>query len=734
MESIIAEIVERMRSGEVLTAKDLLRIMNDHNRELQSNARHYSKKKLLPFYLRTKERDLETWAAWNITPELEQQLIALLQVKPRRSASGVATITVITKPWKCSGACIYCPNDVRMPKSYLADEPACQRAERNYFDPYLQVTSRLRALNQMGHVTDKIELIVLGGTWNDYPREYQIWFITELFRALNDAGIEAVSTLDAANSLDDAAKEVVNTLDVAPPLNDQARSRADLRARERRRWYKDRGLTFERDELVAATKDVQHRVNQGELTYNAAVAELYEANDAWQAIAAAQHATMEDLEREQIANEQAKHRVVGLVVETRPSTITAKNLTHLRRLGATKLQMGIQSLDPRIHELNRRPATREQLARALDLTRLFGFKTHTHFMVNLLGATPESDRADFRRFVTETAFQPDEIKLYPCALVNGTELCAHYADGIWQPYDEETLVDILVDDVLVTPAFTRISRMIRDFSAHDIVAGNKKVNLRQLVEAQAEQRVKAAREAGESSEFTAEEKGTFGSDSSIAPLASPAINSTVSPASASTPCSIQEIRHREISTQDVEVGELRLETIPYETTSTHEFFLQWVTPENKIAGFLRLSLPKPEAFEKYQDLPISPDEAMIREVHVYGRASSLHQSGSSAQHRGLGRSLIDHASQIARAHGYKKLNVISSVGTRPYYESQGFISHGLYQQKSLYLEHLGSDPLCPISVSTPDRVPSGHPDTFGTAIPPALNPACPTPNATPFHT
>ena len=108
-------------------------------------------------------------------------------MKPRRSASGVATITVITKPWKCGGACIYCPNDLRMPKSYLSDEPACQRAERNYFDPYLQVTSRLRALNQMGHVTDKIELIVLGGTWSDYPRAYQIWFITELFRALNDA-------------------------------------------------------------------------------------------------------------------------------------------------------------------------------------------------------------------------------------------------------------------------------------------------------------------------------------------------------------------------------------------------------------------------------------------------------------------------------------------------------------------------------------------------------------------
>lgn len=74
-----------------------------------------------------------------------------------------------------------------MPKSYLHNEPACQRAERNCFDPYLQVSSRLRALESMGHVTDKIELIVLGGTWNDYPESYRIWFVRELFRALNDA-------------------------------------------------------------------------------------------------------------------------------------------------------------------------------------------------------------------------------------------------------------------------------------------------------------------------------------------------------------------------------------------------------------------------------------------------------------------------------------------------------------------------------------------------------------------
>jgi ELP3: histone acetyltransferase, ELP3 family len=80
-----------------------------------------------------------------------------------------------------------------MPKSYLHAEPACARAEQNCFDPYLQVSARLTALSQMGHATDKIELIVLGGTWSDYPQGYQTWFMSELFRALNDDAVAGVA-------------------------------------------------------------------------------------------------------------------------------------------------------------------------------------------------------------------------------------------------------------------------------------------------------------------------------------------------------------------------------------------------------------------------------------------------------------------------------------------------------------------------------------------------------------
>ena len=96
-------------------------------------ARPLSKRHLIAYYLDVKRNDPEHWACWNFTEEQQRRIERTLQMKPRRTASGVATITVLTKPWKCSSDCLYCPNDLRMPKSYLSDEPACQRAERTFF-------------------------------------------------------------------------------------------------------------------------------------------------------------------------------------------------------------------------------------------------------------------------------------------------------------------------------------------------------------------------------------------------------------------------------------------------------------------------------------------------------------------------------------------------------------------------------------------------------------------------
>lgn len=611
MEKTLQNILGEIRRTNAPLAPDALdRIIRARNREVAGPVRYVAKKKLLPFYQEEKEHRPERWRTWGVSPAEEALLVRTLQVKPRRTASGVATVTVLTKPWPCSSACLYCPNDVRMPKSYLHDEPACQRAERNWFDPYLQVTARLHTLHQMGHVTDKVELIVLGGTWSDYPEAYQIWYMHELFRALNDMGCETA---------------------------------VERESETRRKQYRDAGIACERDDLANWAAEAQARVTAGDASYNETVRNLYACGthadgNGWAAAAQWQTATFSQLEALQRENESAEHRCVGLVVETRPDAVTPNRLATLRRLGCTKLQMGIQSLDERILAANHRGIGVDRMQQAFELARIFGFKTHAHFMTNLLGATPESDAADYRRMVEHPAFKPDEIKLYPCALVDGTGLVAHWRDGSWRPYTEQELVNLLAEDVLVTPPFTRISRMVRDISAHDIMTGNKKVNLRQLV------------------------------DLELAKRAQP----------------VQEIRSREIAFGAAANDELSLSEIAYETTNTREVFLQWVAPGNRIAGFLRLSMPNADYVGAHAaDLPIDAGEAMIREVHVYGRVAGLHQGGENAQHRGLGRMLIERACDIARENGYTAINVISAIGTRGYYRKQGFADNGLYQQRSL---------------------------------------------------
>lgn len=627
LEQIILQTVAELRAADARAVDDpaashvgdkrLAALIRAANRGIARNEDHIAKKHLMPFYLRVKADDPARWTSWGIGPDVEQKLLRLLQVKPRRTASGVATIAVITKPWPCASDCLYCPNDLRMPKSYVADEPACQRAERNWFDPYLQVASRLRALNEMGHVTDKVELIILGGTWNDYPAGYRRWFVCELFRALNEAA--------------------------DPRL-------ADASAAERRARYERLDIPRDEEGCARRVAETQQRVNREGIPYNQAFSVLYGEGTPWQEAAAWQTAGWDDVDRQHAANEHGAHRVVGLVMETRPDAVDARAFAEMRRLGGTKVQMGIQSLDARILEANRRGIGVGAIRRAFELARLFGFKTHAHFMVNLLGAAPDGDKEDYLRLMGDAALVPDEVKLYPCALVDGTGLVARFRDGSWRPYTEDELMDVLASDLLATPAYCRVSRMIRDIPANDILTGNKKINLRQMVEQEADRRAAAEGRP------------------------------------------VREIRHREISVAGADTDELRLDEIAYSTTVSDEAFLQWVTPEGRIAGFLRLSLPHAEAVDALIEsgaekdasfFPLRADEAMIREVHVYGQVAGLHRVSGGAQHRGLGRALVERACAIARERGYRAVNVISAVGTRGYYRNLGFEDNGLYQQRRL---------------------------------------------------
>lgn len=465
----------------------------------------------------------------------DPEMRTALQMKPTRSQAGVTVVTVLTKPYPCPGECIFCPTDVRMPKSYLHDEPGAQRAERHGFDPYAQTTARIRALEQIGHPAEKIELLILGGTWSSYTRAYQEWFVKRCFDAMN--GVEARTLVEA-----------------------------------------------------------------------------------------------------QEINGRAKRRNVGLVVETRQDRIDLEELRWLRWLGVTKVQVGIQSLDERILALNRRGHDVEATREAFRLLRLAGFKIHGHWMANLLGATPESDVEDYGRLWSDPAIRPDELKIYPCMLVGNAELYNYWLRGEYRPYSEEEVRDVLVACLAQTPRWVRLNRVIRDFPTTNVVAGNKKANLRQI----AQEKMKAER------------------------------------------LPLRDIRYREIRRQKVRREELELRVDSYETAGTTEHFLSFETADERIAAFLRLSFPDRG---RPHPLPELEGQAMIREVHVYGPALDLgEESKGEAQHMGLGKELVERAKEMAREAGYEHLAVISAIGTRGYYARLGFRLRGLYMTTALRTE------------------------------------------------
>lgn len=476
----------------------------------------------------------------------DDALLERIRLKPVRTLSGVTTVTVLTKPYPCPGKCIFCPDDVRMPKSYLPDEPGAARALENQFDPYRQVTSRLEALTSVGHPTDKIELLILGGTFTAYRRDYQAWFVLRCFQAMNET--------------DD----------------------------ERFREYR-----------------------QGELPL-----------------------VLEALAREHRVNETAPHRNVGLVVETRPDEITPEELAWLRTLGVTKVQIGAQSLDDRILELNQRGHTVADLHRAVALLRAGGFKIVLHWMPNLLGATLESDRQDFARLWDGLC--PDEIKIYPTQLLEGTGLYEIWKRGGYRPYTTEELIHLIADVKPTIPRYCRVNRVIRDIPSTYVVEGNKRTSLRQDVHAELKRR--------------------------------------------GTRCNC--IRCREVRGEPVNPASLHLDDLVYRPDGAEEHFLSFVTPEDKIAGFLRLSLPGPDSPPTgLRDLE---GAAIIREVHVYGQSLEVgRERPGAAQHIGLGTRLLAEADRIAREKGYRRMAVIAAVGTRRYYLERGFERGELYLVKTL---------------------------------------------------
>ncbi|MFN3309713.1 MAG: elongator complex protein 3, partial [Anaerolineales bacterium] len=284
--------------------------------------------------------------------------------------------------------------------------------------------------------------------------------------------------------------------------------------------------------------------------------------------------------------------------------------------------------------LNRRGHTVQQTRQAVNLLRMAGFKIVLHWMPNLLGATPETDRRDFQRLWE--GFCPDEIKIYPTQLLENTELYTIWQAGGYQPYTTQELIELIADIKPTIPRYCRVNRVIRDIPSTYVVDGNKVTSLRQDVQRELKRRGMRC----------------------------------------------ECIRCREIGQRPLDQRRLRTEVIVYSTDVSEEHFLSFVTEEDHLAGFLRLSLPRDHGETAFIDE--LKKAAIIREVHVYGQSVELGKEQlGAAQHSGLGTRLIQWAERIAHQRGYPKMAVIAAVGTRQYYLQRGFKRGELYLIKDL---------------------------------------------------
>lgn len=464
----------------------------------------------------------------------------LFKKRTTRTISGVATVSVISKPYPCPGRCIFCPTEFRVPKSYLSNEPSVMKAISVKYDPYKQVSMRLKTYHNNGHDSDKVELIVQGGTWSYYTHQYKYAFIKKCFDACNN-----------------------------DPNNKKP--------------------------LLSKT--------------------LAEA---------------------QKKNEKAKHRIIGLTLETRPDYITIKEIALMRKLGCTRVEMGVQNIYDDVLTLNKRLHKIDAVINATELLKQAGFKISYHMMPNLPGSSIEKDYQMFVELFSRPEFQPDMLKIYPCSVLKNAPLYAWFKEGRYKSYSDKELFDLLLSIKKIIPEYVRINRLIRDIPTTSIASGNMWSNLRQILQVELEkQRVQCR-------------------------------------------C----IRCRETRDKNNQVENAKLDIQQYEASNGKEYFISYISSDRKtLYAFTRLRINNP--FKHF--IPELQDAALIRELHTYGRLAPLRARDESfIQHAGFGKKLLFEAEKIAKEnHGITKMAVIAGIGVREYYQKLGYKLEGTYMLKKL---------------------------------------------------
>jgi len=452
--------------------------------------------------------------------------------KPTRTISGITPVAVMLPPRKCDhGMCVYCPN-LNVPQSYTPKSPVVMRAMLVNYNAFKQVQGRLEAFKAMHHPVDKIELIIMGGTFLEYPNKFQKDFIKACYDGLN-----------------------------------------------------------------------------GKISKN--------------------------LEEAKKINERAKHRCVALCIETRPDKCI-QFIDKMRQWGATRVELGVQIIDDKIYKLVNRGHKVQDVINATKVLKNAGFKVGYHIMPGLPGSSLKKDFRLFKKLFTDERFKPDQLKLYPCQVMPGSELENWYWEKKYKPYTREKTEKILLEMLKNTPRYCRVMRIMREIPPEYIIAGTTRIDLRAEIE-------KKLRKEN---------------------------------------VKLKEIRYREIGfalrkalEENKKINlNLNLKVTKYKASGGEEYFLEIINKNDILFGLLRLRIFKEEKMKK----------AIIRELHVYGQSLKLGQKLKIAsQHQGLGKWLMSEAEKIVKKQKIKELRIISGVGVREYYRKLGYKLEDTYMVKNI---------------------------------------------------
>ena len=551
---------------------------------------------------------------------VQQKLLAnnyifetILTSKLVRSSSGVLPISIALdgRVGSCDDDCHMCPDECKangaeqdIARSYLSSEGTFIRGKIQDFSVVEQTWRRLAELEVMGHPPDKLEFILLGGTFDCYPKEYRIQTAIDIFYACNMYRYVSVRFNGAHSAI-------------------------------LQEWF-DTNPFATNTPLSKKLTDFLYSIRPRPI------------------VTVLNKSSYDSLIAEQHLNTKASAcRTIGMVCETRPDHIHRYSLTELRKIGCTRVQIGIQTdNDAVLANINRGHKVDKSIKANREI-RDNGFKIDGHIMPDLPGTTLEIDYSMVNRVFRGKDLQLDYCKVYPCLDLPFTKIRKMKEAGTWKPIAETRFpefLDLLAYTMSIVPPWTRVNRVQRDFPEASVknnglgyVSDTIRTNLQQIVTQHMEKKGMAC----------------------------------------------YDIRSREVRNAiiDTQLPRAQLYIRTYRANDGTEFFISVEIPnttqnhfdDTKLLGLCRLRIPDFEFTEKshipFHYLPVYRNKkeriARIRELHVYGNIASMTRDGNS-QHRGIGKFLMQTGEFIAKLFECTLVTVISGVGVRDYYEHLGY--------------------------------------------------------------